>query len=89
MKTMKKNLLFLVAGFMIAAGISAQSIDDNFFKKVSYVGAFDGVIDWTEGWAEWDPVNADYPEPTVTKGNGQFTRAGGEECVRRNKNFLS
>jgi hypothetical protein len=74
---MKKNLLLLVIGLMIAAGISAQSIDDNFFRKVSYVGAFDGVTDWTKGWAEWDPMNADYPEPTVTKGNGQFTRTGG------------
>ena len=74
---MKKSLLLIVAVLMIVAGISAQSINDNFFKKVNYVGAFDGVIDWTAGWAEWDPMNADYPEPTVTKGNGQFTRAGG------------
>jgi hypothetical protein len=74
---MKKNLLLLMAGLMIVSGISAQSINDNFFKKVNYVGAFDGVIDWTAGWTEWDPMNADYPEPTVIKGNGQFTRAGG------------
>ena len=74
---MKKSLLLIVAVLMIVAGISAQSIHDNFFNKVNYVGAFDGVIDWTEGWAEWDPMNANYPEPTVTKGNGQFTRAGG------------
>lgn len=74
---MKKSLLLLVAGFIIAAGISAQSIDDSFFDKVSYAGAFDGMNDWTAGWAEWDPINAEYPEPTVTKGNGQFTRAAG------------
>jgi hypothetical protein len=74
---MKKSLLFIVAGLMMVTGLSAQSINDNFFKKVSYVGAFDGIIDWTKGWTEWDPVNANYPEPTVTKGNGQFTRAGG------------
>jgi hypothetical protein len=77
MTTMKRFLLLIVSVLMIAAGISAQSIDDNFFRKVNYVGAFDGVTDWTAGWAEWDPVNADYPEPTVTKGNGEFTRAGG------------
>ncbi len=74
---MKKILLLIVAILMIVAGISAQSINDNFFEKVNYVGAFDGVIDWTKGWAEWSPVNANYPEPTITKGNGQFTRAGG------------
>jgi hypothetical protein len=68
---MKKSLLLIVAVLMIVAGISAQSINDNFFKKVNYVGAFDGVIDWTAGWTEWDPMNADYPEPTDTK--GQFT----------------
>jgi len=55
----------------------SQSIDNNFFQKVSYVGAFDGINDWTAGWTEWDPVNANYPEPTVTKGNGEFSRANG------------
>jgi hypothetical protein len=74
---MKKLLLVISVIGLISANLMAQSIDDNFFRKVSYVGAFDGVNDWTEGWAEWDPVNASYPEPTVTKGNGQFTRSGG------------
>ncbi|MDP3916035.1 MAG: T9SS type A sorting domain-containing protein, partial [Bacteroidota bacterium] len=47
-------------------------------QKVSYVGAFDGVNNWSEGWANWDPVNTNYPETyTATKGNGQFTRSGG------------
>ena len=53
------------------------SIDNNFFEHVSYVGAFDGTNDWTEGWAEWDPVNAVYPATTATKGNAQFSRATG------------
>jgi hypothetical protein len=53
------------------------SIDNNFFEQVSYVGAFDGINDWTAGWTQWDPVNANYPEPTVTKGNGQFSRSEG------------
>ncbi len=56
---------------------TAQEINHAFFEKVSYVGAFDGVNDWTEGWANWDPVNTEYGTPAVTKGNGQFTRAGG------------
>lgn len=57
--------------------IEAQDINNAFFQKVSYVGAFDGVNDWTEGWTNWDPVNAAYGTPVVTKGNGQFTRTGG------------
>ncbi len=60
---------------LVQAG--AQEINNAFFQKVSYVGAFDGVNDWTEGWTNWDPVNTEYGTPAVTKGNGQFTRAGG------------
>ena len=60
---------------LVQAG--AQDINNAFFQKVSYVGAFDGVNDWTEGWTNWDPVNTEYGTPSVTKGNGQFTRAGG------------
>jgi hypothetical protein len=74
---MKKSLLLLLMGLLIVATVTAQSINDKFFTKVSYVGAFDGFVDWTEGWSNFDPVNTDYPEPTVTKGNGQFTRSGG------------
>ena len=74
---MKRTLLALFACMMIVVSLSAQSINDKFFDRVSYVGAFDGVIDWTEGWTEWNPVNANYPAPIVTKGNGQFTRSGG------------
>ncbi len=74
---MKKFLLFIFAISLFAANIMAQSINDSFLQKVSYVGAFDGVNDWTAGWAEWEPVNKIYPEPTVTKGNGQFTRSEG------------
>jgi hypothetical protein len=77
MKKMKKSLLLLISGLVITSGLSSQSINDEFFSKVSYVGAFDGEYDWTAGWTEWGPVNAEYPEPSVTKGNGQFTRAGG------------
>jgi hypothetical protein len=75
---MKKSLLLLIMSLLIVAGVSAQSINDKFFTKVNYVGAFDGIVaDWTEGWANWDPQNTNYPEPTQTKGNGQFTRSGG------------
>jgi hypothetical protein len=65
----------------MAAGAMSQSIDNSFFQKVSYVGAFDGINDWTAGWTQWDPVNANYPEPTVTKGNGQFSRSEGSHIT--------
>ncbi|MBK6282199.1 MAG: T9SS type A sorting domain-containing protein [Draconibacterium sp.] len=58
------------------------SIDNNFFDKVSYVGAFDGYDNWTEGWTNWSPVDEDYSETyTMTKGNGQFTNIGGVHIV--------
>ncbi len=70
---MKNFLLTFLAFFLLIMGVNAQSIENSFFEKVSYVGAFDGVNDWTAGWAEWDPVNKDYPAATETKGNGQFS----------------
>ncbi|KRP10280.1 MAG: hypothetical protein ABR94_12290 [Sphingobacteriales bacterium BACL12 MAG-120802-bin5] len=36
------------------------------FTPVGYRGAFDGVNDWTAGWVEWDPQNADYSVPGLT-----------------------
>jgi len=77
MKKMKKVLLSIMASIVFTFGINAQSIDDSFFDKVSYVGAFDGTNDWTAGWAEWNPTEKEYPAATVTKGNGQFSRATG------------
>lgn len=32
---------------------------DNFFQKVTHIGAF-GNVDWTEGWAEWDAHQVRY-----------------------------
>jgi len=29
-------------------------LDDAFFEKVTYIGALDGVTDWTSGWAVWN-----------------------------------
>ena len=74
---MRKILLFSFMLTIFAVATKGQSIDNNFFQKVNYVGAFDGINDWTAGWTQWDPVNASYPEPTVTKGNGEFSRALG------------
>jgi len=74
---MKKSLLSIVVSLALGSGLFAQSINNDFFDKVSYIGAFDGTIDWTKSWVNFDPVNATYPEATITKGNGQFTRAAG------------
>jgi len=66
LKKMKKLLL---VNFMLiclaVAGISQNTIDDPFFDKVSFRGAF-GSSDWTDGWANWDPQNTNYGAPTVT-----------------------
>lgn len=74
---MKKFVLSLIVSLALVAGINAQTIENSFFEQVSYVGAFDGTNNWTEGWAEWNPVDKDYPAATVTKGNAQFSRATG------------
>jgi len=73
---MKRFLLSFSCFLAMILGVSAQSIDNSFFDKVTYIGAF-GSIDWTKGWTEWDPVNAIYPDATETKGNGQFSRSTG------------
>lgn len=74
---MKKALLSIMAIFIFVLGMNAQTIDNAFFEKVSYVGAFDGTNDWTEMWTEWNPVDKDYPAATSIKGNGQFSNSAG------------
>ena len=75
----RKSFLLLSFALMTLTAFS-QSINDDFFTKVSYVGAF-GSEDWTQGWANFDPINTNYPTPTVTKGNGDFTQAGGTKIT--------
>jgi len=67
------------ASFWYAGTINTTeaSINNSFFDHVNYIGAFDGATNWTTGWAEWDPINKNYPETTTTKGNGQFAFATG------------
>ncbi|MBV5314728.1 MAG: T9SS type A sorting domain-containing protein [Prolixibacteraceae bacterium] len=74
---MKKTLLSIVLSLTVISAVFAQNITNEFFDKVNYIGAFDGVIDWTKTWTNFDPVNTAYPEATVTKGNGQFSRSAG------------
>ncbi len=42
------------------ADFSDAALNNSFFQKVNFKGAFDGSNDWTEGWANFDPINADY-----------------------------
>ena len=37
-----------------------EVLDNSFFEKVTYKGAFDGTNDWTAGWTNWDPQNTEY-----------------------------
>ena len=66
-KKMKKLLLVnLMLICLAVAGISQNTIDDPFFDKVSFRGAFGSSNNWTDGWANWDPQNTNYNTPTVT-----------------------
>jgi len=71
-KTMKK-LIFLLAVFF-AATISghSQSINDPFFDKVSFKGAF-GTTDWTLSWSNFNPQTTVYPSTTQTINAGNIT----------------
>ena len=37
-----------------------EVLNNSFFEKVTYKGAFDGKNDWTAGWTNWDPQNTEY-----------------------------
>ncbi|MGI8951651.1 MAG: T9SS type A sorting domain-containing protein [Chitinophagaceae bacterium] len=43
-----------------AADFNHAVLNDPFFDKVTYVGAFDQTNDWTAGWANFDPNSVDY-----------------------------
>ncbi len=60
--------------------VEGQSINDSFFDKVSFIGAF-GTEDWTAGWSNFDPQNTDYPNPTSTLGNGELSYAAGHKIT--------
>jgi hypothetical protein len=63
-------LLILLTG---ASSMNAQSIlEDPFFEKVDFVGAF-GAYDWTTGWANWTPQWTEYPTTTVTISAGDIS----------------
>ncbi|MBT0809679.1 hypothetical protein KIH41_00120 [Litoribacter ruber] len=55
----------LLSGGSLAAGADFSNAKFNeanrssFFENVEFVGAF-GATDWTDGWAEFNPLNIDY-----------------------------
>jgi len=69
---MKRFVLASVVLFLALAGIRAQTINNAFFDQVLYRGAF-GSTDWTQGWANWDPQNTNYPATTVTVPGGDIS----------------
>lgn len=69
---MKRIVLLFAAAMLIHLISIAQNINDPFFDKVHFVGAF-GSEDWTQGWANWDPQNTPYPATTVTVPAGNIT----------------
>lgn len=50
------------ASMLLSGGITPSftgALADAFFQQVTFVGAI-GTTDWTSGWTNWDPNNADY-----------------------------
>jgi len=48
-----------------ASSFSNPNLQDPFFTPVDYVGAF-GTIDWTSGWANWNPQTTSYGTAGIT-----------------------
>ncbi len=69
---------------LLGADFTSPELTDPFFTTTTYRGAF-GDTDWTNCWAEWDPINADYStaplvyitKPTVTAGGATTFCQGG------------
>ena len=50
----------VVASAVQGAEFVDEVLNNSFFEKVTYKGAFDGKNDWTAGWTNWDPQNTEY-----------------------------
>ena len=57
---------------MGVASFTNPNLANSFFEQVNFIGAF-GTVDWTQGWANYDPQNAVYPATTVTIPAGHIT----------------
>lgn len=72
-----KNIIYSLSLLLtMAFTTNAQNINDEFFTRVNFSGAF-GSEDWTSGWANWNPGSTEYPATTSTLGNGDKSQAGG------------
>jgi len=69
---MKKNLLLGGLLLLTSSMMAVNSIDNDFFDKVNYRGAF-GTTDWTTGWSDFDPQNTVYAPTTETIAAGDIT----------------
>ncbi len=70
--------------------VGPVAIDDSFFEKVPYRGAF-GTKRWDAGWANYDPINTNYIAGGPTTGNGtiRITKPnGGEELIAGSKQTI-
>ncbi len=67
-----KKIIFVFMMMAGSIGLFAQSINDPFFEKVDYIGAF-GTYNWTQGWSNFDPQNTAYPATTITIPAGDIT----------------
>ena len=69
---MKKNLLLGGLLLLATSMMAVNTIDNAFFDKVNYRGAF-GTTDWTTGWSNFDCQNTAYGATTVTVAAGDIT----------------
>ncbi|MFI5203690.1 MAG: hypothetical protein ACHQF2_04270, partial [Flavobacteriales bacterium] len=56
---------------LLAIALASTQAYSQFWTYTNYKGAFPvtdmtAATDWTSGWANWDPQNANYPATTVT-----------------------
>lgn len=59
------------------ASFNHVGLNDPFFTSVKYKGAFDANNDWTDTWANWDPVSTDYS-------NGASSGCGKQAVAQNN-----
>ena len=69
---MKKLFLSMAVVLAVTFLGHSQGINDPFFDKVSFKGAF-GTTDWTAGWANFNPQTTVYPATTQTIPAGDIT----------------
>lgn len=87
MKKIYSGLFMLVLAVQL---FGQNNIDNSFFDKVNYRGAF-GTQDWTQGWANYDPQNTVYPAASMTVPASTLTTSTtwGESVVVGKQSFTN